>query len=80
MMEELRKQILLYLEKHSRVDLGELAVLLGTDEVTVANEISAMERAKIICGYHTLIDHSVTQDLTRPQNGSVIIRKYRLYI
>ena len=56
MMEELRKQILLYLEKHSRVDLGELAVLLGTDEVTVANEISAMERAKIICGYHTLID------------------------
>ena len=54
MMEELRKQILLYLEKHSRVDLGELAVLLGTDEVTVANEISAMERAKIICGYHTL--------------------------
>ena len=55
-MEELRKQILLYLEKHSRVDLGELAVLLGTDEVTVANEISAMERAKIICGYHTLID------------------------
>ena len=45
MMEELRKQILLYLEKHSRVDLGELAVLLGTDEVTVANEISAMERA-----------------------------------
>jgi len=38
------------------VDLGELAVLLGTDEVTVANEISAMERAKIICGYHTLIN------------------------
>ena len=59
-MEELRKQILLYLEKHSRVDLGELAVLLGTDEVTVANEISAMERAKIICGYHTLIDWEKT--------------------
>ena len=59
-MEELRKQILLYLEKHSRVDLGELAVLLGTDEVTVANEISAMERAKIICGYHTLIEVKVT--------------------
>ena len=60
MMEELRKQILLYLEKHSRVDLGELAVLLGSDEVTVANEISAMERAKIICGYHTLIDWDKT--------------------
>ena len=62
MMEELRKQILLYLEKHSRVDLGELAVLLGTDEVTVANEISAMERAKIICGYHTLIDWEKVSD------------------
>ena len=42
------------------MDLGELAVLLGTDEVTVANEISAMERAKIICGYHTLIDWDKT--------------------
>lgn len=55
-MEELRKQILLYLEKNSRVDLGELAVLLGTDEVTVANEMAAMEKEKIICGYHTLIN------------------------
>lgn len=55
-MEELRKQILLYLEKNSRVDLGELAVLLGTDKVTVANEMAAMEKEKIICGYHTLIN------------------------
>lgn len=52
----MRKQILKYIEKNSRVDLGELAILLGTDEVTVANEISAMEKEKIICGYHTLID------------------------
>lgn len=29
-------------------------------QVTVANEISAMERAKIICGYHTLIDWDKT--------------------
>lgn len=55
-MEELRKQILLYLEKNSRVDLGELAVLLGTDEVIVANEMATMEKEKIICGYHTLIN------------------------
>lgn len=52
----MRKQILKYIEKNSRVDLGELAVLLGTDEVTVANAISDMEKEKIICGYHTLID------------------------
>ena len=52
----MRKQILKYIEKHSKVELKELAVLLGTDEVTVANEIAAMEKEKIICGYHTLID------------------------
>lgn len=53
---ELRKAILNYIEKNSKADLEELAVLLGTDEVSVANEISAMEKEKIICGYHTLID------------------------
>ena len=52
----MRKQILKYIEKNSKVDLGELAVMLGADEVTVANEIAAMEKEKIICGYHTLID------------------------
>ena len=52
----MRKQILRYIEKNSRVNLNELAVLLGADEVTIANEISAMEKEQIICGYHTLID------------------------
>ena len=52
----MRRQILKYIEKNSRVNLGEMAVLLGTDEVTVANEIADMEKEKIICGYHTLID------------------------
>lgn len=52
----MRKQILKYIEKNSKVNLGELAVMLGTDEITVANEIADMEKEKIICGYHTLID------------------------
>ena len=30
--------------------------MLDSDEVTVANEIAEMEKEKIICGYHTLID------------------------
>jgi DNA-binding Lrp family transcriptional regulator len=55
-MENIRKQILINLETNSRIDLKELAVLLGTDEVTIANEVAAMEREKIICGYHTLVD------------------------
>ncbi len=55
-MSELRMEILKYLEKNSRIDLGELAILFGVDEVTVANEVADMEKEKIICGYHTLID------------------------
>ena len=36
----MRKEILSYIETHSRVELKELAVLLGSDEITVANEIA----------------------------------------
>lgn len=54
--EKLRLEILKYIEKHSRVELGELAVLLGIEETDVANEMAEMEKEKIICGYHTLID------------------------
>ena len=52
----MRTKILKYIEKKCKVDLGELAIMLGTDEVTIANEIADMEKEKIICGYHTLID------------------------
>lgn len=53
---QIRREILKSLEKNSRIDLAELAVLLGMDEVTVINEVAKMEEEKIICGYHTLID------------------------
>ncbi|MBS5326461.1 MAG: Lrp/AsnC family transcriptional regulator [Schaedlerella sp.] len=56
----MRHEILRYLEKNSRVNLQELAVLLGVDETLVANEIADMEKEKIICGYHTLIDWDKT--------------------
>ena len=52
----MRNEILKYLETNSRIDLGELAVLLDSDEVSVANEVAEMEKEKIICGYQTLID------------------------
>ena len=59
----MREKILNFIEKNSRVELKELAVLLGIDEVAVANELSAMESEGIICGYHTLIDwDKVTQE------------------
>ena len=52
----MREKILTFMEKNSRVDLKDLAVMLGVDEVTVENEIADMEKEGIICGYHTLID------------------------
>ena len=60
MHQEMRHEILRYLEKNSPVNLQELAVLLGVDETLVANEIADMEKEKIICGYHTLIDWDKT--------------------
>lgn len=56
----MREQILTFLEKNSRIDLQELAVMLGTDEATVANEVMKMEEERVICGYHTLIDWDKT--------------------
>ena len=56
----MREKILTFIEKNSRVNLKDLAVMLGVDEVTVANEIADMEKEGIICGYHTLIDWDKT--------------------
>ncbi len=56
----MRREILKYMEKNSKVDPKELAVLLGTNEVTVLNEITDMEKEGVICGYHTLIDWTKT--------------------
>lgn len=51
----MREKILNFIEKNSKIDRKELAILLGADEETVAREIEAMEQEKIICGYHTMI-------------------------
>ena len=56
----LRKQILSYLEKNSKMDPREIAILLGTEPDVVENEIRKMEEEKIICGYHTMIDWDKT--------------------
>ena len=58
----MREKILAVMEKNSRIDIKDLAVLLGEDEVAVANEIAQMEKEHIICGYHTLIDWDKTGD------------------
>ena len=57
----MREKILRMLEKNSRIDLKDLAIMLGSDEVTVANEIARMEKENVICGYHTMINRVTPQ-------------------
>ena len=52
----MREKILTFIEKNSRIDLKDLALMLGVDETSVMNELEAMEQEGIICGYHTLIN------------------------
>ena len=56
----MREELLALIEKNSRIDLGELAVLLGAGEAEVVSELSALEQEGIICGYHTMIDWEKT--------------------
>ena len=39
----MREQILTFLEKNSKIDLKELAILLGSSEEVIANEVQKME-------------------------------------
>ena len=58
----MREKILTFIEKNSRIDLAELAVILGEDEVAIANEMAQMEAEHVICGYHTLINREKTSE------------------
>lgn len=56
MNEIMREKILRNLEINSRIDLHDLAIMLDVNELDLVNEINQMEKEKIICGYHTLIN------------------------
>ena len=58
----MREKILAVLEKNARIDIHELAMLLGESEVAVANEIADMEKENVIRGYHTLINWENTSN------------------
>ena len=55
-MQNINEKILNYIEKNSRIDLKELAMILGESENEVINALQDMEDNHIICGYHTLIN------------------------
>ncbi len=56
----MREKLLSVIEKNSRIDTKELAVIMGVEEIDIVNELAAMENEGIICGYHTLIDWEKT--------------------
>ena len=56
----MREKLLSMIEKNSRIDVKELAVLMGEEEIDIVNELAALESEGIICGYHTLIDWEKT--------------------
>ena len=58
----MREEILRLIEKNSRIDIHEMAILLGAKEAEVANAIADMEKEGVICGYYTLIDWDKTND------------------
>lgn len=56
----MREELLSIIEKNSRIDIKELAVMLGSDEQTILNELEKLENEGVICGYNTLIDWDKT--------------------
>lgn len=56
----MREELLTIIEKNSRIDIRELAVILGVEEIDVVNELAALEADGTICGYHTLINWEKT--------------------
>ncbi|MCL2003161.1 MAG: Lrp/AsnC family transcriptional regulator [Oscillospiraceae bacterium] len=62
----MRKDILSLLERDAKLTPGEIAVLLGLEETAVREEIEALEREQIICGYGAFVnrDRAGSDDLT----------------
>lgn len=58
----MKEKILAIIEKNSRIDVHDLAVLLGEPEIAVANAIGELERDHVICGYHTMINWENTSE------------------
>ncbi len=53
---KMREQLLKIIERNSRIDLKELAVISGMEEADIIAELQKCEEEGVICGYHTMID------------------------
>lgn len=57
-----RGELLRLIQNNSRIELRDVAIMLGEEEAAVANEIAEMEKDGIICGYYTLINWDDTDE------------------
>ena len=62
MEQVIREQLLHMLENNSKLTEHEIAIMLGISEEEVQREIAGLEKAHVICGYHTLIDWNKVND------------------
>ena len=53
---KVREEILNHIEKNAKIDLAQLSVVLDVPETKIVEELEQMEKERIVCGYHTLID------------------------
>ena len=60
----MEKAILKLIELDSKLSVKDIAAMLGLEEEKVASDIANMEKDKVICGYHTMIDwNKVTEEI-----------------
>ena len=67
----MREKILDVLEKNGRIDLKEMAIMLGYSEAEVANEIADMEKGHIICGYYRRQINEVSGSVRRGEARTI---------
>ncbi len=57
---KMEEELLAIIEKNSRIDLKELAVILGVSEIDIVNTLQKLEEEGVVCGYHTMINWEKT--------------------
>ena len=55
-MEDKTRELLEVLEKNSRTEIKDLAVMLDENEADIAAQMTQLEKDKVIFGYHTMIN------------------------
>lgn len=56
----MNEALLRAIENNSRRTVQDLAAMFGASEEAICNELTALEKERIICGYHTLINWDKT--------------------